>query len=176
MRCFIAINLYKDIKKEVERVQKMVEPYFHGKLVTPENLHITLKFLDDIDDITIAKVKERLNAIKFQPFGLFLKKVTVFKRKSIKMIWLEVDEIPLQKVIDDNLKDLFKRKSKFIGHITIARVKKFNDETSFMKLLSNIEIKSLKIDVDEFCLKSSMLTKTGAIYKDLQKFDLLLSS
>ena len=48
MRCFIAINLYKDIKKEVERVQKMVEPYFHGKLVTPENLHITLKFLDDI--------------------------------------------------------------------------------------------------------------------------------
>ena len=42
-----------------------------------------------------------------------------------------------------------------------------------MKLLSNIEIKSLKIDVDEFCLKSSMLTKAGAIYKDLQKFDLL---
>ena len=89
------------------------------------------------------------------------------------MIWLEVDEIPLQKVVDDNLKDLFQRKSKFIGHITIARVKKFNDETNFMKLLSNIEIKSLKIDVDEFCLKSSMLTKAGAIYKDLQKFDLL---
>ena len=173
MRCFIAINLYKYIKKEVERVKKMVEPYFQGKLVTPENLHITLKFLDDIDDITVTKVKERLSSIKFQSFRLLLKKVTVFKRKSIKMIWLEVDEIPLQKVVDDNLKDLFQRNSKFIGHITIARVKKFNDETNFMKLLSNIEIKSLKIDVDEFCLKSSMLTKAGAIYKDLQKFDLL---
>ena len=176
MRCFIAIDLDKKVKKEIERVQKIVGSHFQGKLVELENLHITLKFLDDIDDITIDAVKERLSLIKFQSFNLALKKITVFQRKSIKMVWLEVDEIPLQKVIDDSLKGLFKRKSNFIGHITIARVKKFNDETSFMKLLSNIEIKSLKIDVDEFCLKSSMLTKTGAVYKDLQKFDLLLSS
>ena len=172
MRCFIAIDLYKGVKKEIARVQKMVEPHFRGKLVEPENLHITLKFLDDIDAVTIDEVKERLSLIKFQSFDLALKKITVFKRKSIKIIWLEVDEIPLQKIIDDSLKGLFKRKSKFIGHITIARVKRFNNEIDFIKLLGDIEVNKLKIDVTEFCLKSSMLTKSGAIYKDIQTYDL----
>jgi 2'-5' RNA ligase len=88
------------------------------------------------------------------------------------MIWLEVDEIPLQKIIDDSLKGPFKRKSKFIGHITIARVKRFNNEIDFIKLLGDIEVNKLKIDVTEFCLKSSMLTKSGAIYKDIQTYDL----
>ena len=172
MRCFIAIDLDKKVKKEIERVQKIVGPYFRGKLVEPENLHITLKFLDDIDDITMDAVKERLSLIKFHSFNLALKKITVFMRRSIKMVWLEVDEIPLQKVIDDSLKGLFKRKSKFIGHITIARVKRFNDEIDFMRLLGEMEVNKLKIDVTGFCLKSSMLTKSGAIYKNIQTYDL----
>ena len=172
MRCFIAIDLYKGVKKEIARVQKMVEPHFRGKLVEPENLHITLKFLDDIDAVTIDEAKERLSLIKFHSFDLALKKIAVFKRKSIKIIWLEVDEIPLQKIIDDSLKGLFKRKSKFIGHITIARVKRFNNEIDFIKLLGDIEVNKLKIDVTEFCLKSSMLTKSGPIYKNIQTYDL----
>ena len=173
MRCFIAIDLDKKVKKEIERVQKIVGSHFRGKLVEPENLHITLKFLDDIDDMTIDAVKERLSLIKFHSFNLVLKKITVFRRKSIKMVWLEVDEIPLQKVIDDSLKGLFKRKSNFIGHITIARVKRFHGEVDFMKLLGELEINKLKINVSEFFLKSSVLTKTGAIYKNLEKYDLV---
>ena len=81
MRCFIAIDLDKKVKKEIERVQKIVGSHFRGKLVEPENLHITLKFLDDIDDMTIDAVKERLSLIKFQSFDLVLKKITVFSKR-----------------------------------------------------------------------------------------------
>ena len=82
-------------------------------------------------------------------------------------------EILLQKIIDDSLKGLFKRKSNFIGHITIARVKRFHGEVDFMKLLGELEINKLKINVSEFFLKSSVLTKTGAVYKNLEKYDLV---
>ena len=42
-----------------------------------------------------------------------------------------------------------------------------------MKLLGELEINKLKINVSEFFLKSSVLTKTGAIYKNLEKYDLV---
>ena len=69
-------------------------------------------------------------------------------------------------------KNVFLYKVHTIGHITIARVKRFNNEIDFIKLLGDIEVNKLKIDVTEFCLKSSMLTKSGAIYKDIQTYDL----
>ena len=58
MRCFIGINLPSTAIKEIERLQNIIEPYFNGKITESKNLHLTLKFLGEINNDTLKKVKK----------------------------------------------------------------------------------------------------------------------
>ena len=50
-RAFICINFPNDVIKEVARIQSLLENKFIGKLTELENLHLTLKFLEQIKDM-----------------------------------------------------------------------------------------------------------------------------
>lgn len=50
-RTFICIDFPTEVIKEAARIQALIDKQnFTGKLTEPENLHITLKFLGEIDD------------------------------------------------------------------------------------------------------------------------------
>jgi len=66
-RCFIAINFDEEIKNKIVEIQKQL-PEFLGKKTEIENLHLTLKFLGEIDDDKIKIVQEKLREIKFKKF------------------------------------------------------------------------------------------------------------
>ena len=53
MRCFIGIDLPVEATKEIERLQRIIKPHFVGKATSSENLHLTLKFLGEIEDNTL---------------------------------------------------------------------------------------------------------------------------
>jgi len=166
MRCFIGIDLSLEATKEIERLQKIIKPHFVGKTTSSKNLHLTLKFLGEIEDATLNKVKKKLSAIEHQSFQL----LGVFSQKFIKMVWVKVSTVPLQPLIDDYLKDIFEPEHRFMGHITIARVKKIEDKQSFLKLINNTTINKIIFTVREFYLKESILTNEGPIYKVINKY------
>ena len=60
MRCFIGIDLSVDATKEIERLQRIIKPHFIGKITSSENLHLTLKFLGEIEDAALNKVKKKI--------------------------------------------------------------------------------------------------------------------
>lgn len=170
MRCFISIDLSVEATKEIERLQRIIKPHFIGKTTSSENLHLTLKFLGEIEDTTLDNVKKKLSTIERQSFELTLNGLGVFSQQFIKMVWVKVSTVPLQPMIDNYLKDIFEPEHRFMGHITIARVKKVEDKQSFLKLINNTTINKIIFTVREFYLKQSILTNEGPIYKVINKY------
>ena len=172
MRCFIGIDLPNVAIKEIQKIQKKLEPNFTGRLTSSENLHLTLKFLGEIEEDAINDVKKRLPSITHPPFELTLKDVGVFSQKFIKIIWVKVSDVPLQPLVDNCLKNIFKLENRFMGHITIARVRSLADKKSFLQLINATTVNEVSFMVKDFYLKESILTPDGPIYKDIDKYKL----
>ena len=115
MRCFIVIDLPNVAIKEIQKIQKKLEPNFTGRLTPSKNLHLTLKFLGEIEEDTINDVKKRLLSITHPTFELTVKDIGIFSQKFIKIIWVKVSDISLQPLIDNCLKDIFKLENRFMG-------------------------------------------------------------
>lgn len=174
MRCFIAIEIPEKIKKEIEKIQKQL-PGFKGKLIEPENLHLTLKFLGEINSREIEQIKEKLSEIEFPKFTSEIDSIGFFNnRKSFKkqlIIWLHIKNCEgLQKLIDNKLSGLFPKEKRFMSHLTIARIKDIKNKKIFLEEIEKIKISKLNFDVDKFYLKESILTKEKPFYKDISVF------
>lgn len=74
MRVFISINISDKIKKEIIKIQNKLPPS-KSKLTEKENLHLTSKFLDEINEKEIEEVKSELREIKFLKFVTRITKI-----------------------------------------------------------------------------------------------------
>ncbi len=181
IRCFIALDLPREIINHIKEIQKLIKKknLFIGKFTESENLHLTLKFLGEINKTKIKQIKERLNKIRFPIFESELKEIGVFSSKYnnyIKVIWIKLsgkELFNLQKQIDKVLQDLFKPELRFMGHITIARVRKVFDKKILIDYLKKLKTAKIKFDINKFFLKKSELFPEGPIYKDIKKYNLL---
>lgn len=178
-RCFIALDLPRDVINHIKEIQRLIKKknLFIGKFTEPENLHITLKFLGEIDKDKIKKVKEKLKKIKFKDFEAQLREVSAFSSKYnsyVKVIWIKLigkEVFSLQKQIDNELKDLFKPEFRFMSHITVARVRKTFDKKILIEYLKKIKPKKIKFKVNKIFLKKSILSPEGPTYKDIEKYN-----
>jgi 2'-5' RNA ligase len=172
MRAFIAIDLPENVRDRILGVQEKL-PEFKGKLTEIENIHLTLKFLGEVENIEL--VKEKLSCIKFRKFKIRINKAGVFSENLVRIVWLGVDSKckelwELQKEIDEKLEDLFPEEKRFMGHITIARVKSL-DKNSFLSKLKEIKV-NIEFEVESFKVKKSVLTAEKPVYEDVLKVDL----
>lgn len=178
MRVFIALELTNEIVNEILKIQNLVKEknFFEGKFTEKENIHLTLKFLGEINEKKVEEVKRRISEIKEKKFFVELGEVGVFSEKFIRIVWVKLEGegvFKLQREIDDKLKDLFEKENRFMSHITIARVKNVKDKKEFTKFLRGIHPMKEKFTVEEFSLKNSELTEKGPIYTDIERFKLL---
>ena len=174
IRTFISIDLPKRVQKEIKKLQDEL-PSFDGKRTDLENLHLTLKFLGEIDEEKIIEIKRRLEEIKLQSFESEIDEVGVFSPQFVKIVWLHLTNCNrLQKLIDEKLSDIFKPEKRFMSHVTISRVKYLKNKNYFLGELDKIKIPSgLKFKVNNFELKKSTLTPDGPIYEVLERYILI---
>jgi 2'-5' RNA ligase len=78
----------------------------------------------------------------------------------------------LQKQVDKKLEILFEKEQRFMGHLTIARIKKIDDWKDFKDKLNKIKIPKMNFIVKNFNLKKSQLTRKGPIYQNLKTYTL----
>ena len=81
IRSFIAIELSEDIKKELARLQDELKPAGADvKWVRPESVHLTLKFLGNVDTDKLERVKSVLDGVatNYKPFKMSLFKIGCF--------------------------------------------------------------------------------------------------
>jgi RNA 2',3'-cyclic 3'-phosphodiesterase len=171
-RIFIAIEIPEEIKEEIIQIQKQL-PEFKGKLTEIENLHVTLKFLGEIEEEKIEEIKKRLREIKFKGFESKIDKIGFFDNSDRGVIWIHVANCEeLQKEVDNSLYGLFEKEKRFMSHLTIARTKEIKDKKIFLEELEKIKISPLGFSVKEFVLKESIPLEGKHIYKDLERYNL----
>jgi len=172
MRTFISINISEEIRKEIKKIQDSL-PEFFGKKTELENLHLTLKFLGEIEETKIEGIKEKLREIKIEKFATEIDEIGVFSEIFIRIVWLHMKDCEnLQKQIDNALKNLFEPEKRFMSHLTIARIKKLKDKEGFLQDLKKIKIEKIKFIVDKFYLMKSELTAEGPRYSVLEEYNL----
>jgi 2'-5' RNA ligase len=152
------------------------------KLVDPENIHITLKFLGDIDedlvDSITASMQRAVAGIK--PFTLKFSGLGAFPNQNyIKVIWIGLDNTEnlevIAKRLDSDLKTLGFRPEKrgFSAHLTVARVKSRRGKDELWKLISQYKTSEFgEIEVGTIRLKKSDLTPKGPIYTTIKEIKL----
>ena len=176
-RCFIAIEISREAINEIEAIQNIIKKrkLFYGKLTEPENLHLTLKFLGEINEEIIEKVKEELRNIKIKEFEVSLGELGLFSEHIPRILWVRLmgkEVLELQAEIDKQLDNIFPKEERFMSHLTIARIKKVIDKRILLEYIKNLKHRKIKFKINEFILKKSELMPEGPIYSNLEKFKL----
>ncbi len=178
VRTFVAVkipcsNELRSLKGEIDRLK--------GKGLRPvdvENLHITLKFLGDIDEGDVGLLADAIEGAMegMSAFTAHLKGTGVFpSRKMIKVLWVGLEEggeelRSLSRDINEALKPLGHRPSKFDPHVTMARIKTPRLKADINALLDRFPDRSFgTFTIDTVILMKSYLTPSGPIYTPLRK-------
>jgi 2'-5' RNA ligase len=173
MRLFIAIEL-EELSGYFKQLQEKIP---NVKATFPKRFHLTLKFLGEVEEGNIAKIKEALSKIKFSPFKMKLSGTGVFpNERFIRVVWAGMEDgkaiEELQQKIEDALAGMFKKDNRFHPHITLARVKFIEEDKKdgFIKAIKSIEVEQKEAEVKNFKLVKSTLTGEGPVYEDLEVF------
>ena len=143
MRAFIGIPITENLKKRIVDVQKNFSS-FDIKFVEIENLHFNFKFLGEISDEQVEKIKKSLEetAKQFEPFEIDISGIGVFPSKNyIRVIWIGVKEgfqnmVALANAIDDSLSEIFpKEMQKFQPHLTLGRVRSSRNKSELINIV-----------------------------------------
>lgn len=165
----IVSALYKKIKADFKNAVT-------GKWVEEKNLHITYKFLGDIEEEKIADIKEALNAKidKVLPCEIFSGRPSAFNLKNPRILFLTADDRSgilneLYSFCEKSLSKLgFAPETKpFNPHITLMRIKSA-DQNAFGELMEkykNIDNKTGPQTEIRLSLIESVLSPSGPVYK-----------
>jgi 2'-5' RNA ligase len=180
IRSFIAFELTNDeIQARLMDVQRQLkETGANLKLVSPENIHITMRFLGNIQPQMVDRLHMEMEQISFNSFQVEIRKVGAFPTiRNPRVIWVgiqtNVDKlVGISQQLESHLRKLgFPTDSKaFRPHITLARVRTGRNRVELVGTLNKIadylfgvlELHCLK-------LKKSVLTPKGPIYTTLKE-------
>lgn len=181
-RLFFSIPLPNDISNQFVKAVKQIRIGHERtdiiRWLPPENWHITLLFMGDVQDTLIPEILEEVEEVFKQSKPLSLKfKEIVFAPvpDNASFIWAEYDKNESYNALSRSIYQKLKRfiledtNNNFrdiIPHVTLARFNK-NSKSVLPKL---IQPKITDLTVDTIELMESKLTLEGPIYTKLYEF------
>lgn len=95
MRLFIALNLDPQTRDAVLSTQAELKARsVSGNFATPENLHLTLAFLGEVDPLRKKELLSLLQFLPATPLSLVLSGTGVFPRKTQGLYWIGMNPDP----------------------------------------------------------------------------------
>ena len=187
MRVFIATDINEQIREALGLLQGQLQDKVDlrkgdVKWVNPDNIHLTLKFLGQIDDEAVVEVCNIVKKVvsKHSSFELAVETVGSFGGKSARVLWVGTTQV------SDNLAELQsdfeeqlavagwpKDSRKFSAHLTLCRIK--NSKAGIKLAQVSKEYKDFKLGsimVDSVSVYQSQLTSDGPIYTILGNYEL----
>jgi RNA 2',3'-cyclic 3'-phosphodiesterase len=138
--------------------------------VPEDNLHLTLRFIGEVERPLANDVAAALGRIRFEPFALRLKGIGKFEQRNGGALWAGVE--PREPVAALAAKveracvsaGLEPERRAFHPHITLARWKRGNAGAVEAFVRRNSDLSSDPFGVDRFILFESKLSRHGAHY------------
>ena len=179
IRCFVAIELQASIHKKLERVQTMLRRELGQetgiKWVKPEQTHLTLKFLADIDDLAVPDICKALDrAVEgIEPFELVFGGLGSFPLgKPARVMWVGITDgveplARLQQAVGEQLAEIgfAPERRGFNGHLTLGRVRQVKVGHRVREVVEKTELNDVGAQqVTEIKVFQSELTRSGPLY------------
>lgn len=182
IRVFIAIELSGALKESIEFYQTELKKHASGvRWVKPENIHLTLKFLGEIEPEKVEEIQRVLKTVpRDNPaFSLNIKDFGVFPNMSKpRVFWLGVElnaaVINLHNTIETTLAGIgiMKDLRKFSPHLTLGRLKQPHNMAALLSYIKEYPFTSVRLNVSEFVLMQSKLKPEGAVYTPICRYSL----
>ena len=187
MRVFIAIDIDERIRKALGDLQKQ----FAGiagikksdvKWVRPEAIHLTLKFLGEIEDTKTAEVCNIVKDVagQHEKFELDIESVGCFGGKNASVLWVGTGNGSdnLCRLAEDLETQLAlagcpEESREFSGHLTLCRIR--NPQAGAKLSAKSEDFKDFKlgtISADSVSVYQSQLKPSGPIYTVLGNYKL----
>jgi RNA 2',3'-cyclic 3'-phosphodiesterase len=174
MRLFIAVTPPAEIRDLVVKTYSEIE---RARWVRKEQLHVTLRFLGELEEEAAASVREALRAIAAPHLTLALKRAGTFGRPA-RVLWCgldpeeeicalasEIDRIVVQAGLTEADKP-------FAPHLTVARFKNSPPVMIRSWLEQHRAFETPPFSVDAFTLYQSKLSSSGAEHFPLEIYPL----
>jgi len=178
IRLFVALKIPSDVKRNLFNIcKKLAGENERYRWENPEKIHLTLKFIGEVEDGILDSIKENLDFISdYKSFDFNLTKFGFFYRDNEpKILWagLETDE-RIHKLVYDLNQTLSRfsvpvENRKFKPHLTMLRLKR-NPGSEFVKKFREYSFDENNFTSNEIVLMKSELFKTGAVYTEIQKY------
>ncbi|THB72959.1 MAG: RNA 2',3'-cyclic phosphodiesterase [Desulfobulbaceae bacterium] len=153
-------------------------PVVQGGQPTPiDQLHLTIRFIGEVEGTLFKDIAEALRSVSFQPFPLTIEGVGHFPpRGKPKVLWAGIkgggDLLLLRNHINNALFrcGIPPEKRKFHPHITLARLKSTSAKRVAEFLQNYHDLETPTQSINGFTLFSSVLTQEGAIHTVEQRY------
>lgn len=176
IRLFAGITLPDEQRQQLAEIQSGIKD---ARWVAAESLHVTLRFIGEIDEDVAKRLSTNLGEVTSAPFELTLNELGTFGRPPYS-VWAGVEDAPsgtlahLQASIESVLVRAGEEPEgrKFSPHVTLARFRKSDNTASLAPYLKTHAGFALSpFTVNGFTLFESRLSHKGAHYAPYAEFD-----
>jgi 2'-5' RNA ligase len=167
IRLFVALPLPEDVADSLLALEQGVPG---ARWSTRAQLHLTLRFIGEVDGRDASAIDETLAAISAPPFTLQLKGVGAFGGKTPRALWAGIAAsdalVHLQRKIESAIQRLGfpAEERKYTPHVTLARLRGTPAGRVMDYLSDHALYASGSFEVKQFALFSSRLNSNGSIY------------
>jgi 2'-5' RNA ligase len=167
IRLFVALEIPPAIRAALTALAGGVPG---ARWQTDAQMHLTLRFIGDVDETVAEAIDDSLAAIRAPAFTLELAGTGEFGGKVPRALWAGVRASEplahLQKKVDVAIQRIGRPPDahKYAPHVTLARLRAAPREKIMAFLAHNSLFASAPFAVERFVLFSSELSHTGSIY------------
>lgn len=181
-RIFIAIDISEEAKAGIAKLTGELKADFPQVRVSwekPEKIHLTLKFLGDIDESRLADLKEAVKetAREFAAFPVRVENTGCFPSpKKARILWLgmedETGSLPkLQEKLEQEAAKIgFAKEARpFKAHLTVARLREPQRSRELVEKFLQTHFEPVSFEVSEIVIYESKLQPAGSVYSVVEK-------
>jgi 2'-5' RNA ligase len=175
LRLFVGIEFPPELKL---RLSLLCTGIAGAKWVDPGNLHLTLRFIGEIDEALAADVDEALAGVKAHRFAVQLAGTGVFGGNRPHALWVGVERDPDLLALRDKIEQALIRVGlepegrRFAPHVTLARLRDPVLDQLAAFLAAHAQFRAEPLPVEQFSLIASFPTKAGSVYEDQADYKL----
>ncbi len=175
-RLFVGLALPDSV---ADHLASLAEPIPGARWVAPENLHLTLAFLGEIDGHRAQDADDALAAVDAPGFTLTLAGLGQFGQgRRARALWIGVEPCPALMHLQRKVATAIERAGialegrRFTPHVTLARLRDPDQPLLGAFIARTAGIRLSAFSVESFTLFESYLGSDGAQYDPLRRYPL----
>jgi 2'-5' RNA ligase len=169
LRLFVGIELPSALRL---RLSLLCTGLPGARWVDPGNLHLTLRFIGEVDEGVASDIDDALARIRASRFDVTLAGAGSFGGERPRLIWIGVEDNKPLVELQERVEAALRRAGvppdtrRYSPHVTLARLKQPDLARVQGFVAANALFRAPPFPVERFSLIASYPTKSGAIYED----------